>query len=116
LDEAAKTQAGRALAGRKAALASLVSYSTGSVVSRTVINAKNGSVTLFAFDKGSELSEHTTPYDALLHVLEGEAQVTIGGNVNRVGQGEAMVLPAGRAHEVRAPRRFKMLLVMIRSG
>ena len=106
----------RLQAGRKTALSSLVSYSEGSVVSRTLISHKAGTVTLFAFDEGTSLSEHTAPYDALLHVLEGEAEVAIVGVSSVVGKGEAIVLPAGKPHAVLALRRFKMLLTMIRSG
>jgi quercetin dioxygenase-like cupin family protein len=101
--------------GQKVELAPLVAYQTGSVVSRALIDHKVGTVTLFAFDAGEGLSEHTAPYDALLHVLEGEAEVTIAGNPNNLRAGEAVVLPAGKPHAVRASRRFKMLLTMIRS-
>jgi quercetin dioxygenase-like cupin family protein len=101
--------------GQKATVASLVSYQSGSVVSRMLINNKSGTVTLFAFDEGEGLSEHTAPYDALLHLLEGEAEVTISGKANRLEQGEAIILPAGKPHAVRASKRFKMLLTMIRS-
>jgi quercetin dioxygenase-like cupin family protein len=72
-------------------------------------------VTLFAFDEGEGLSEHTAPYDALLHVLEGEAQVTVAGEMNKVNAGEAIVLPAGKPHAVKALKKFKMLLTMIRA-
>ncbi len=96
-------------------LASLVSYQHGSVVSRTLMNSRAGTVTLFAFDEGDGLSEHSAPYDALLHVLEGEAEVTIAGAKNRLEGGDAVILPARRSHAVHATRRFKMLLTMIRS-
>ncbi len=96
-------------------LATLVSYQQGSVVSRTLMNSRAGTVTLFAFDEGDGLSEHTAPYDALLHVLEGEAEITIAGAKNRLEGGEAVILPAGKPHAVRATKRFKMLLTMIRS-
>jgi quercetin dioxygenase-like cupin family protein len=96
-------------------LASLVSYQQGSVVSRTLMNIRAGTVTLFAFDEGDGLSEHSAPYDALLHVLEGEAEVTIAGAKNRLKGGEAVILPAGKPHAVRATTKFKMLLTMIRS-
>ncbi len=102
--------------GEKAALASLVSYQPGSVVSRTVVDEDAGTITLFAFDEGEGLSEHTAPYDALLHVLEGDAEVTISGSASRLGGGEATILPAGKPHSVRALARFKMLLVMIRAA
>ena len=84
-------------------------------MSRTIISAEAGTVTLFAFDKGEGLSEHTAPYDALLHLLEGEAEVTISGTTSLLEQGEAIILPAGKPHAVRAPKRFKMMLTMIRS-
>jgi len=95
-------------------LADRVSYEPGSVVSRTIIQRNTGTVTLFAFDKGEGLSEHTAAYDALLYVLEGEATVSISGVNNEVKKGEAIILPAGKPHAVRATTRFKMLLVMIR--
>jgi quercetin dioxygenase-like cupin family protein len=101
--------------GQKVNLGSLVSYQAGSVVSRVLIDDKAGTVTLFAFGEGEGLSEHTTPYDALLQLLEGEAQVIIAGTKNHLEQGEAIILPAGKPHAVRASRRFKMLLTMIRS-
>ena len=100
--------------GQKADLASMIAYQTGSVVSRTIINRKSGTLTLFAFDEGEGLSEHTSPYDALLHVLDGEAVVTVAGKVNEMKGGDAVVLPAGKTHSVQAKMRFKMLLVMIR--
>ena len=100
--------------GVKLPLAGLVAYGKGSVVSRTIIDRGAGTVTLFAFDEGEGLSPHTSPYDALLYVTEGEALVTIGGVESRVGAGEAIILPAGHPHAVRALGRFKMLLTMIR--
>jgi len=100
---------------QKKNLALLVSYQPGSVVSRTIINRKAGTMTLFAFDIGEGLSEHTAPYDALLHVLEGGAQVTVAGEMNEITEGEVIVLPAGKPHAVRALKRFKMLLTMIRA-
>ena len=101
--------------GQKTDVASLVSYQPGSVVSRMIMNNKAGSVTLFAFDKGEGLSEHTAPYDALLHVIEGKAEVTISGKRNNLDAGEAIILPAGKPHAVKATTSFKMLLTMIRS-
>ncbi len=97
-------------------LAALIAYQEGSVVSRTLLEAKAGTVTLFAFDAGQGLSEHTAPYDALLHVLEGEALVTVAGRENRMGAGDAVLLPAGKPHALRATHRFKMILTMIRSA
>ncbi len=101
--------------GQKATLASLVSYQKGSIVSRTVIDDRSGTVTLFAFDEGKGLSEHTAPYDALLYLLEGGAEVTVAGNRNLMEQGEAIILPAGKPHAVRALRKCKTLLTMIRA-
>lgn len=97
-------------------LSDLVAYQEGAIVSRTLVNKQGGSVTLFAFDAGQNLSEHTAPYDALVYVLDGEADVTIAGNTHRVRSGEAILLPANVPHAVDAPERFKMLLVMIRSS
>lgn len=99
---------------KKQSLSSLVSYEAGSVVSRTIINRGAGTVTLFAFDEGEGLSEHTAAYDALLYILEGQASVTVSGVSNEMAAGEAIVLPAGKPHAIRATARFKMLLTMIR--
>lgn len=93
----------------------LINYQEGSVVSRTIIEKKSGTVTLFAFDKGEGLSEHTTPYDALVHVIDGEAEVTIAGKSAMLKEGEMVVMPSSKPHALRATERFKMLLVMIRS-
>jgi quercetin dioxygenase-like cupin family protein len=101
-------------AGSKQNLASLISYGTGSVVSRTIVQGQAGTVTLFAFDEGEGLSPHTAPFDALLYLLEGKALVTISGKSSELGEGEAIILPAGKPHAVKAVTRFKMLLVMIR--
>jgi len=95
-------------------LASVADYREGSVVSREILKGKAGSVTLFAFDAGEGLSEHTAPFDALVSVLDGEAEITIGGERHRVGEGEAIIMPAGIPHAVKGLRRFKMLLVMIK--
>jgi len=102
--------------GQKEIVSSLIAYEKGSVVSRTVLNSTAGTVTIFAFDGGEGLGEHTAPYDALLHVLEGRAEITISGKTSPVERGEAIILPAGRPHAVRALSRFKMLLTMIRTG
>ncbi|MEE8204670.1 MAG: cupin domain-containing protein [Dehalococcoidales bacterium] len=98
-----------------AGLAGLVDYQQGAVVSRAVLNKKTGTVTLFAFDEGQGLSEHTAPFDALVYILDGEAEITISGKAIRPKKGEMVVMPAGEAHSLKAVRRFKMLLVMIRS-
>jgi quercetin dioxygenase-like cupin family protein len=95
-------------------LADLVLYNEGSVVSRQITKGEAGNVTLFAFDIDQELSEHTAPFDALLHVLDGEAEVRISGKPFRLKTGDAIVMPADEPHAVRAVARFKMLLTMIR--
>jgi quercetin dioxygenase-like cupin family protein len=92
----------------------LAEYQEGSVVSRTVIDRKIGTVTVFAFDAGEGLSEHTAPYDALVHVIDGKAEITISGEAIEVGAGEMIIMPAGRPHSLRAAQRFKMVLIMIR--
>ena len=96
-------------------LVDLIDYQEGSVVSRTIIDKVTGTVTLFAFDEGQGLSEHTAPYDALVHVLEGDVKVTISGKTIMVKQGEMTIMPANQPHALSAVTRFKMLLTMIRS-
>jgi quercetin dioxygenase-like cupin family protein len=103
------------LAARVMDLASLVDYQTDAVVSRTLIKKPTGTVTLFAFDRGQELSEHTAPFDALVHVLDGEAEIFIAGKPLRVAAGQMVVMPANQPHAVKASARFKMMLVMVRS-
>lgn len=93
----------------------MVGYQDGAVVSRIVIKQPSGNVTLFAFDRGQELSEHTAPYDALVQVLDGEAEITIDGRPHRLRAGDMIVMPANQPHAVRAAARFKMMLTMIRS-
>ena len=95
-------------------LAELVSYQQGSVVSRQITKADAGNVTLFAFDKHQELSEHTAPFDALLHVLDGEAEIRISGKPFHLKTGDAIIMPANEPHAVKAIIRFKRLLTMIR--
>jgi quercetin dioxygenase-like cupin family protein len=101
--------------GRAVNLAALVDYREGSIVSRTIVDTKVCTVTLFAFDEGQGLSEHTAPFDALVQILEGEAQVTISAKPLAVKKGELVIMPANEPHSLRAPGRFKMLLTMIRS-
>jgi quercetin dioxygenase-like cupin family protein len=96
-------------------MADLVDYQEASVVSRTIIDRKAGTVTLFAFDEQQGLSEHTAPYDALVYLLEGEAEITVSGRAIQVKEGEMMILPANKPHALKALKRFKMLLTMIRS-
>ena len=96
-------------------LVDLIDFQDASVVSRTIIDKKAGTVTLFAFDEGQGLSEHTAPYDALVQVLEGETDITISGKPIRVSQGEITIMPANEPHALTAVTRFKMILTMIRS-
>lgn len=93
----------------------LVEYQNGAVVSREVISRETGSVTLFAFDNGQGLSEHTAPYDALVYMLEGSAHITISGQAHSLEKGEMIIMPAKQPHSVKALGKFKMALVMIRS-
>lgn len=113
---ASEEQAGREdLAGRVVDLAGLVGYQDGAIVSRTIVDKDAGTVTLFAFGEGQGLSEHTAPYDAMVCVLDGEAEVTIAGEAMRVRCGEMVIMPADKPHGVRAVTAFKMLLVMVRA-
>lgn len=95
-------------------LTDLAVYQAGSVVSRQILSKKTGTVTLFAFEEGQGLSEHTAPFDALVLVLDGEAEVEIAGSPYFVKQGQAIIMPANQPHALRATQRFKMLLAMIR--
>jgi len=96
-------------------IAGLIDYQDGSVVSREIVKGANGRVTMFAFDKGEGLSEHTSPFNALVQVIEGEAEITISGKPNRVKAGEVILMPAGQPHALGAVERFKMILTMVRS-
>jgi len=96
-------------------LIDLVNYQEGAVVSRTLVNRGTGTVTLFAFDEGQGLSEHTAPFDALAHLLEGEAEISVSGKPLPTKAGEAVLMPANQPHSLKALSRFKMLLTMIRS-
>jgi quercetin dioxygenase-like cupin family protein len=96
-------------------VAALAEYQTGAVVSRQITKAEGGNVTLFAFDENQELSEHTAPFDALVHVLDGEAEIKISGKSFLLKTGEAIIMPANEPHAVRAVKQFKMLLTMIKA-
>lgn len=110
------TPAAKSLSAAEAvSLAALVAYQDGSVVSRTLVKRDTGTVTLFAFDEGQGLSEHTAPFDAFVHILEGEAEITIASNPLRARAGEVVLMPANQPHALRAVTRFKMLLTLIRS-
>jgi len=93
----------------------LVKYQTGSVVSRTVIDKKAGTVTLFSFDDGEALSEHKAPFDALIYIIDGKAEVTVAGKPMELRSGEAVVIPANKPHSLKAMTAFKMMLIMIHS-
>ncbi len=95
-------------------LIDLVDYQESSVVSRTIVNRRAGTITLFAFDQGQSLSEHTAPFDAVAHILDGEAEITISGEAFHLHAGEMIVMPAKQPHAVNATHRFKMLLTMIK--
>ena len=95
--------------------AELVNYQDGAIVSREIIKKPTGSVTIFAFDEGRGLSEHTAPFDALVQVVEGEAEIMISGQPHRLQAGEMILMPAGQPHALKALKRFKMVLTMIRS-
>lgn len=96
-------------------LEKLIDYQTASVVSKTIIKKPTGTITLFAFDRGEGLSEHTAPFDALAYIIDGEAEITIAGKLNSVKQGEIILMPANQPHALKAAERFKMMLVMIKS-
>ena len=91
-----------------------VQYADDSIVSKTIIKKNTGTITLFAFDKGQKLSEHTTPFDALVQIVDGEAELIIGGETVLVSEGQIAIMPADVPHAVNANKRFKMLLTMIR--
>jgi len=95
-------------------LASLINYQEGSVVSRELLKTENGSVTLFAFGKGEGLSKHQTPFEALVYLLEGEADITVGEKSNHLVAGDYLEMPANISHEVKVLTNFKMLLVMMK--
>jgi quercetin dioxygenase-like cupin family protein len=97
-------------------LSALVDYQAGSVVSRTLIDKKAGTVTLFAFTENQGLSEHTAPYDAMVYIINGEADITIAGKTIRLKHGDMTIMPANIPHALKAVSRFKMILIMIRSN
>ena len=93
----------------------LIDYQSDAVVSREILKAKTGTITVFAFDAGQGLSEHTAPFDAVIHLLDGEAEITISAKPHHVRAGELIILPANKPHALKALTSFKMLLIMIRS-
>jgi quercetin dioxygenase-like cupin family protein len=100
--------------GRPFSLAENVTYAIGSVVSKTLLKKDTGNITLFSFDKGQGLSEHTSPYDAVVYILDGKAEITIGGDPHTVEAGQMLIMPADVPHALHAAEQFKMLLIMIR--
>jgi len=96
-------------------LVDLIAYQDGSVVSRTIIDKEMGTVTLFAFDEGQGLSERTTPFDALVYTLDGEVEVTISGKKFQLKKGEMIIMPANKPHALKATKRVKMVLIMIKN-
>jgi quercetin dioxygenase-like cupin family protein len=93
----------------------LIEYQEGAVVSKEIIRKSTGTVTIFAFDKGERLSEHTAPFDAMVQVIDGKAEITISGNKNILEEGDMIIMPADESHALHAIERFKMILTMIRS-
>jgi quercetin dioxygenase-like cupin family protein len=110
-----KKEKPNALEAKAADLSSLIDYQEGSVVSRTLIDKKSGTITLFAFDENQGLSEHTAPYDAFVYVVEGEVEATINGKPVLLKQGEATIMPANLPHSLASKTKFKILLTMIKS-
>ena len=100
--------------GKVLNLKEMVEYSSGGVISKQVLKNQSGNITLFSFDKGQGLTEHTAPFDAVVQVLDGEAQIAIGGNLNLVRKGESIIMPANVSHALHAVEQFKMLLTMIK--
>lgn len=101
--------------GKALDVKTLVEYSANSIVSKTLIDTKAGTITLFSFDAGQGLSEHTAPYDAVVQIVDGEAEITIGGNAVSASAGNMVIMPANIPHALQATTRFKMLLTMIRA-
>jgi quercetin dioxygenase-like cupin family protein len=110
-----KKQDAESVSAQPSRLVDLIEYQEGSVVSRTILDKETGTVTLFAFDEGQGLSEHTTPFDALVHTLDGEVTVTISGKKFPLKKGEMIIMPANKPHALKATKRFKMLLTMIKT-
>jgi quercetin dioxygenase-like cupin family protein len=105
---------GKDINASPSALAELIEYQAGSIVSRMLVNKDAGTVTLFAFDKGQGLSEHTAPFDALVYVIEGVTEITISGKPMTLESGDTVIMPANDPHALKAIEKFKMLLVMVK--
>ncbi|OIN99532.1 MAG: cupin domain-containing protein [Elusimicrobia bacterium CG_4_10_14_0_2_um_filter_56_8] len=110
-----KIESQEELTGKALKAKDLVKYDKGAVVSRTILQKKTGTVTIFSFDKGQGLSEHTAPFDAMVEILDGEAEIFIAGKPHKVKAGEFIIMPANKPHSLKAVKKFKMALVMIRS-
>lgn len=103
------------IAGQVINLSNLINYQSGSVVSREIIKKPSGNITLFAFDENEGLSEHTAPFDAVIQIVEGEAEIKLSGNNHKLKTGDIIIMPASEPHSVKALEKFKMLLTMIKS-
>lgn len=115
MDKVKKQKSAQDLKGTALKLKDLIPYQPGAIVSREILRKLSGTVTVFAFDTGEELSEHTAPFDALVFGLDGEADITISGKGHRLRAGEMIIMPANEPHALRAAGTFKMALIMIRS-
>jgi len=116
MTEIKKQTSNESLAAKNLRLRELINYQEGAVVSRTLIDKKTGTITLFSFDEGQGLSEHTAPFDAVVCLLEGAAEIVISGKPFSVSEGEMIIMPANQPHALRAIKRFKMMLIMIRES
>jgi quercetin dioxygenase-like cupin family protein len=103
------------MTGQISNIVEMVAYQDGSIVSKEIIRKPTGTTTLFAFDRDQGLSEHTAPFDALVYILDGEAEIIISGEPHQLKTGEMIIMPGGKPHALKAVKRFKMMLVMIRS-
>jgi quercetin dioxygenase-like cupin family protein len=110
-----KTSVSQSCKGKAQNMQKLIEYSADSIVSKTILDKSIGTITLFAFDKGQKLSEHTSPYDAFVQVLDGKALLTIGNEDVEVASGQIIIMPSNIPHSVTAEEKFKMLLTMIRA-
>jgi len=115
MDAIKKQKGSDDLNARALKAADLVAYQSGAIVSREILRKKTGTVSVFAFDEGEELSEHTAPFDALVFGLDGQGDITIAGRVHRLQAGEMIIMPADKPHALKAVSRFKMALIMIRT-
>jgi len=115
MDHNKNAKSSKNLTAQRINLTDIVNYQKGSIVSREIVKKKTGNVTIFAFDQGQGLSEHTAPFDALVYLLDGEAEILIADKPFHLQEGEMIILPANQPHALKALKKFKMMLVMIRS-